>query len=92
MAGITPAKSEVPKRGRSKRGQTQKHANVRKREREQMHAKERKHKSAKERKKKKAPLRKNCKQPGLKQSGLGTLNKTTVCQKHRFRHPPKSNI
>ena len=38
--------SAVPKRGRSKRGRTQKHANDRKRA--QVHAKERKRKSTKE--------------------------------------------
>ena len=73
--------SAVPKRGRSKRGRTQKHANVRKRA--QMSAKERKRKSAKECKRaqkganerKGALPRKNCKQPGLKQPGLGIPKK-----------------
>ena len=70
--------SAVPKRGRSKRGRSQKHANARKRA--QMNAKERKRKSANARKRaqkgakerKRALPRKNCKQPGLKPPGLGT--------------------
>ena len=66
--------SAVPKRGRSKCGRTQEHANERKRE--QMSTKERKRKSAiaqksskgrKERKR--GLLRKLCKQPGLEQLG-----------------------
>ena len=64
----------VPKRGRSKRGQTQNE-----RQRAQMRAKERKRKSAKERKRsqrgakecKRALPRKKCKPPGLKHPGLG---------------------
>ena len=76
--------SAVPKRGRSKRGRTQKHANVRKRA--QMNAKGCKRKSAKERKRaqKSAKQRfrvKNCKQPGLKQPRLGT---SKVCGAMHF--------
>ena len=61
--------SAVPKRGRSKRGQTQKHANARKRAK--MSSKERRCKSAKECKRaqkgQRELLRKNCKQPGYYQ-------------------------
>ena len=65
--GETAQNSEVSKRGRSKRGRTQKHAKARKRA--QMSAKERKRKSAKDHKERKIG-RKNCKQPGLKQPGF----------------------
>ena len=58
--------SEVPKRGRSKRGRTQKHANEHKRAQTQVC--KRAQKGAKECKR--ALPRKHCKQPGLKQPGL----------------------
>ena len=75
---LQKSQSVVPKRGRSKRGRTQKHANER--QRAQMSAKEHKCKSANERKRAqkdakehiRAVPRKNCKQPGLKlRSGYG---------------------
>ena len=62
--------SAVPKRGRCKRGRTQKHANERKRA--QKSANKRVQKSAKGRKR--AHPRTNCKQLGLKQPRLGTPN------------------
>ena len=85
--------SAVPKRGRSKRGRTQKHANERKRA--QMSAKERKRKSAKERKRaqkgakecKRALLREKCKQPGLEQPGLGTPKRWNPVRKRGYITP-----
>ena len=56
-----PSFSTVPRRGRSKRGRTQKHANARKRA--QTHFCKSAQKSGKGRKR--ALARKNCKQPGL---------------------------
>ena len=63
--------SAVPKRGHSKRGRMQTHANERKRAQTQV--RKRVQKSAKGRKR--ALPRKICKQPGLKQPGLGTPKK-----------------
>ena len=68
--------SEVPKRGRSKCGRTQKHANEPKIS--QMSANESSQKTAKECKRARKSSKgaqtstKNCKQTGLKQPGLGT--------------------
>ena len=90
-----PLGSAVPKRGRSKCGRTQKHANERKRG--QMSAKERKRKSAETRKRapkgarerKRALPRKNCKQPGFKQPGLGTPNPHPSPQKRKWAANPQ---
>ena len=61
-------KSEIPNRGRSKCGRTQKEANACRRAQMSATLKERKRKSARERKR--APPCKSCKQPGLTQPVL----------------------
>ena len=80
------AQSEVPKRGRSKRGRTHKHANERKRAQTQVH--KRVQKGAKECKR--ALARKNRKQPGLKQPGLGTPNTRNLAHKASYQSRTKS--
>ena len=63
--------SAVPKRGRSKRGRTQKHVNARKRA--QMSAAQNVRKRARKRAQERALLRKNCKQPGFRETRMGVF-------------------